>query len=209
MTAGAGEPPGAVAVARVWRRMAEIYGHRWTAQFGRPPARGLSPVMATWARGLGGLSAADLARGLDRVAREGDPWPPALPAFRALCAPRPADFGLPTAPHALEEALRRGPAGPWSHPAVGVAARAAFGRAWEGRAARDAGFLRAYRHVMERVMAGRPPEPPPPEVLGPPVEPAATPGEARRHLADLRAISRALPRADTGPGTDPKPRGAP
>jgi len=180
-------PPLAPAlVERLWRGMAAVYGHRWTSQFGAAPARGLSPVMAAWACGLAGRAAADIDRGLDRVTREGDDWPPPLPRFRALCAPRPADFGLPPEHLALEEALRR-PAGPWSHPAVGAAARAAFGRAWNGRMARDAGFLRAYRHAAARVMAGRPAATPPPEHLGPPVEPPAGPGEARRHLAALRA----------------------
>lgn len=204
MSAAGGEPPDAVPVTRLWRRMAQIYGHRWTAQFGRPPARGLSPVMATWARGLSGLGPGDLARGLDRLTREGGAWPPCLPEFRALCAPRPADFGLPPESGALEEALRRGPAGPWSHPAVAVAAGAAFGRAWENRAARDAGFLRAYRHAAAQVMAGRPPAPPPSEVLGPPVEPPAAPGDARRHLAALRAAVGAA----GGAGTGTAPRGA-
>jgi hypothetical protein len=181
-------PPLAPAlVARLWRRMAEVYGHRWTSQFGPAPARGLSPVMATWARGLAGLAPADLARGLDRVTREGPDWPPPLPGFRELCAARPADFGLPPEPLALEEALRH-PTGPWSHPAVGVAARAAFDRAWSGAIARDAGFLRAYRHAAARVMAGGPAAAPPPERLGPPVEAPAGRGEARRHLAALAAI---------------------
>lgn len=181
-------PPLAPAlVARLWRRMGEVYGHRWTSQFGPAPARGLSPVMATWARGLAGLGAADLARGLDRVTRAGADWPPPLPRFRDLCVPRPADFGLPAEALALEEALRH-PAGPWSHPAVGAAAAAAFGRAWDGARARDAGFLRAYRHAAARVMAGGPAATPPPERLGPPVEPPADPREARRHLAALRAV---------------------
>lgn len=189
-------------VVRLWGRMREIYGHRWTGQFGKAPTRGLSPAMATWARGLSGVTARELALGLDRLARDGGPWPPALPEFRRLCAPHPEDFRLPPEVVALEEALARhrpnaraDTGGDWSHPAVAAAARAAFGRPWGSLRERDAGFLRAYRHAARHVMAGRAAVAPKPEALGPLPEPRACPTEARRHLAALRRIAGAPDRA--------------
>jgi hypothetical protein len=168
--------------------MAAIYGHRWTAQYGHPPAPGRPEhfALAVWARGLAGRSPRELEVGLGRVERGERAWPPTLPEFRALCRPLPADFGLPEPDAALEEAARRrGRA--WSHPAVRMAVEAAFTRRWGSLTERDAAFMRAYRHLTRAVMAGAPLAPPPPEAVGPPPEPPADPDEARRHLAALRA----------------------
>jgi hypothetical protein len=180
---------------RIWTRMAGIYGNRWTGQFGHPPAPGRAehPAVAVWARGLAGHSPRELAAGLDRLERAGAAWPPALPEFRDQCRSRPADFGLPEPDAALEEAARRR-GRPWSHPAVRLAAEAAFTRPWGSLTERDAAFLRAYRHLTRAVMAGAPLAPPPPEALGPPPEPPAHPDEARRHLAALRAAVGLAPR---------------
>jgi len=184
-------------VRRLWRGMSHVYGHRWTAQYGPLPPPGVprTPAQAAWARGLAGLAAPDLDRGLARVERGDAPWPPTLPEFRALCRPRPEDFGLPAPDAALAEAVRarRAPGAPWSHPAVRLAAEAADARPGATLAERDALFRRAYRHLVRRVMAGRPLAPPPPEALGPPPEPPASPAEARRHLAALQDLVGAGP----------------
>ncbi|HEY4529358.1 MAG TPA: hypothetical protein VIG97_03365 [Luteimonas sp.] len=62
--------------------MAEIYGHRWTAAYGDNPDQGAG---ATWAKGLAGLTAGQLAEGLKASIASADPWPPTLPDFRARC----------------------------------------------------------------------------------------------------------------------------
>lgn len=62
--------------------MAEIYGHRWTAAYGDDPERGAGE---TWAKGLAGLTPAQLAEGLSSCIATADPWPPTLPEFRARC----------------------------------------------------------------------------------------------------------------------------
>lgn len=66
----------------LWLRMAEIYGHRWTAAYGDDPDRGAGE---TWAKGLAGVSPAQLAAGLTTSIASADPWPPTLPEFRARC----------------------------------------------------------------------------------------------------------------------------
>lgn len=68
--------------------MAAIYGHSWVSSYG--------PVDAddTWARGLAGLTAAEIAHGLksciirsrDRLRYGDEDWPPTLGEFRAMCA---------------------------------------------------------------------------------------------------------------------------
>lgn len=62
--------------------MAEIYGHRWTSSYGDSPddAGG-----GTWAKGLAGVTSAQLAAGLAACIASADPWPPTLPEFRARC----------------------------------------------------------------------------------------------------------------------------
>lgn len=70
------------AVRTLWLRMAEIYGHRWTAAYGENPDNGAGD---TWAKGLAGVSPAQLAEGLKASIASADPWPPTLPDFRARC----------------------------------------------------------------------------------------------------------------------------
>ena len=78
-------PPSAVpptALRTLWLRMAEIYGHRWTTAYGDDPDQGAG---GTWAKGLAGISARQLADGLASCIASADPWPPTLPEFRARC----------------------------------------------------------------------------------------------------------------------------
>ncbi len=71
---------------RLWQRMAEIYGHRWTSAYGDDAG---ASAGQTWAKGLAGLSVAQIAAGLDAALASADDWPPTLPAFRSMC------FGIP------------------------------------------------------------------------------------------------------------------
>lgn len=75
-------------VRRVWRVMADLYGHRWVSAHGESDEDPKRPGEAgMWARGLSGLTGEDLARGFRALMHNGDPWPPSLPQFRALCNP--------------------------------------------------------------------------------------------------------------------------
>jgi len=65
-------------VAQLWRRMARIYGHRWVSSFGDADD-------GTWLAGLADLLPCEIAAGIRRCIASADPWPPTLPAFRALC----------------------------------------------------------------------------------------------------------------------------
>lgn len=71
---------------RLWQRMAEIYGYRWTSAFGEDAS---ASAGQTWAKGLAGLTPAQIGAGLEAALASADDWPPTLPAFRAMC------FGLP------------------------------------------------------------------------------------------------------------------
>jgi hypothetical protein len=68
--------------------MAEIYGHRWTASFGANPDP--DGAAGTWAKGLAGITGAQLADGLKACITNSDPWPPTLPEFRAMCVGVPS-----------------------------------------------------------------------------------------------------------------------
>lgn len=69
-------------IRRVWLRMAEIYGHKWTSAFGDDAMAGAGE---TWAKALRGLTTSQLALGIESCAEAIDPWPPTLPQFKALC----------------------------------------------------------------------------------------------------------------------------
>lgn len=66
-------------IARLWQRMAAIYGHKWVSSYGADDADD------TWLRGLGGITPNEVAGALSACVERGDPWPPTLPEFRALC----------------------------------------------------------------------------------------------------------------------------
>lgn len=72
---------------RIWQRMAEIYGHRWTSAFGDDAGQGAG---LTWSKGLAGLAVEQIARGIESAVLSADGWPPTLPEFRAMC------LGIPT-----------------------------------------------------------------------------------------------------------------
>jgi hypothetical protein len=72
---------------RLWQRMGEIYGHRWSSAYGEDALAGAGE---TWAKGLAGLSAVQIGTGLQKALASADPWPPSLPAFRGLCLDIPS-----------------------------------------------------------------------------------------------------------------------
>jgi len=177
-------------ISELWMRMIESYGHRWTSQYGEIPRPGDSnPAMETWAKGLTGISPRHMRLGLNKAVKNGDPWPPSLPAFRGFCRPQLSDFDLPEPSSAWAQA-RSAMGGPnrrqsWLHPALRLAAR----HARKGPSgSHEKRFLAAYRHLCQRVFDGTPLTDPLPDALLPSPEPPASPEEARRHLAQLKAM---------------------
>jgi hypothetical protein len=77
--AAAGLP--AKVIGRVWLRMTEIYGHKWTSSYGDSDRDG------TWAKALADMSLDDLKAGFIACITSGEAWPPSLPEFRAMCRP--------------------------------------------------------------------------------------------------------------------------
>lgn len=98
---------------KLWLKMTEIYGHRWTANFGVS-----ADPEHSWSKILGDLNGQQLANGLSAVSA--DPqydWPPSANVFRSLCMQMP---GFPSEDQAWTEAL----IGKYTHEAVKVAAEA-------------------------------------------------------------------------------------
>lgn len=62
----------------LWVSMAQMYGTKWTHNYGDEPN-------ATWAAGLAGLTDRHIARGINAVMDSGEEWPPSLPKFKSLC----------------------------------------------------------------------------------------------------------------------------
>lgn len=88
---------------RLWVKMTEMYGHRWTSSFGDNP----NPDGA-WATVLQGLTGQQLAHGLNMLTFMGSrfDWPPAAPTFRELClSVQPESLGLPDHDTAFNQAL--------------------------------------------------------------------------------------------------------
>lgn len=113
---------------KLWLKMTEIYGHRWTGNFGVS-----ADQSHAWAATLGGLNGQQIGAGLTMLASTQDEqlkkWPPSAPEFRSMCENRtPEAFGLPDEDKAYREACRN--AHPsmagiskWTHNAVYHAAK--------------------------------------------------------------------------------------
>jgi hypothetical protein len=67
-------------MAKLWSRMIEMYGHKFTSSYGEVPSD-------TWSRALSGATAADLAQGVKACFQRQDTWPPTLPEFVEMCRP--------------------------------------------------------------------------------------------------------------------------
>lgn len=77
-------------------RMTEVFGTRWTSQYG-------DTLPDTWRRALADMSGADIGQGLIACLKEAREWPPSLPEFRRMC--RPARRENEAAYHAPPERL--------------------------------------------------------------------------------------------------------
>lgn len=88
---------------RLWTRMAETFGHKWTSNYGIEPN-------ASWVDGLADMSVEDIRTGLSNLKtwRDDEGWPPTLLQFRELCRPHA------TPAHTAYEPLPA-PASSWGH----------------------------------------------------------------------------------------------
>lgn len=139
-----------VLLDKLWIKMAEFYGHRWTSSFGV-----IADPEHTWAKVLSGITGAQLANGLHALverAAEFD-WPPPANVFLSLCQ---QVKGLPDTQQAWDEAR----AGKYSHKAVKVAAEATslfdLHSALDSDKALLQRFERNYAIVMRRAQTGQP-----------------------------------------------------
>jgi len=135
---------------KLWIKMAEMYGHRWTANFGVS-----ADPNHSWATVLKGITGQQIANGLNALVEkpEANDWPPPANVFRSMCLQVP---GLPTESQAWGEALR----GEYSHKAVKIAAEATstfdLRTARPGDKALRQRFERNYAIVMRRAQTGQP-----------------------------------------------------
>ena len=163
---------------RLWIRMAEIYGHRWTSAYGDDAG---GSAGQTWAKGLAGLTPRQIGHGLDVAIASPDDWPPSLPAFRAMC------FDIPDIAVVRAQLADRGPALSrfarlvWQHIDAHRYRRA-------DAATADRLLREAYGTARDHVMRGGELPPEPAGEIAPPVEPerVVTPEVARAHLDALR-----------------------
>lgn len=72
-------------IERIWLRMAETFGHKWTSNYGTSPNQ-------SWIDGLADMTVDDLRNGLSNLRgwQDDEGWPPTLLQFRALCRPHAA-----------------------------------------------------------------------------------------------------------------------
>lgn len=129
--------------------MTEIYGYRWTSNFGESADQDHS-----WAKILGGLNGQQIANGLNLVSEDKSlDWPPSANVFRGMCLQVP---GMPAIAQAWTEAL----IGKYSHEAVKVAAEATgtfdLRQAKHSDKALFQRFERNYAIVQRRAQTGQP-----------------------------------------------------
>ncbi|WP_032804618.1 hypothetical protein [Pseudomonas veronii] len=129
--------------------MSEMYGHRWTSNFGVSADPGHS-----WATVLKGLTGQQIANGLNTLVEKGEEfdWPPPANVFRSMCL---QVKGLPSEAQAWDEAR----SGKYSHPAVRIAAEATSTFDLHGGSNNDKAlrqrFERNYAIVMRRAQTGQ------------------------------------------------------
>lgn len=134
----------------LWIKMSEMYGHRWTSNFGVSADPGHS-----WASVLKGITGQQIANGLNALVEKADEfdWPPPANVFRAMCL---QVKGLPSEAQAWDEAR----SGTYSHPAVRIAAEATSTFDLHAGSSKDKAlrqrFERNFAIVMRRAQTGQP-----------------------------------------------------
>lgn len=165
---------------KLWVRMAEIYGHRWTSAYGDDSEGGAA---LTWAKGLAGLSPQQIGDGVTAALASADPWPPTLPEFRRMC------FDIPTLAQVRYE-VRPGQdaTSPFARLVWSYLDSYQFRNVHQDKA--DRILAEAYELAVEHVMRGG--ELPEPSVaLAPPVEPKPVPARPEvvaEAIANLRKL---------------------
>jgi hypothetical protein len=167
-------------VRRLWTRMAEVYGQRWTSAYGADATTGAG---ATWAKGLAGITPMQIRAGIVAAMAGADPWPPSLPQFRALC------LGIPEFASVLcELRTRNAKRTPFARLVWGNVDSWRLGQA----SAQDADRMlrEAYGLAREHVMRGGALPPVLVEVAAEPSPPPkpASPETAAKAMADIAEI---------------------
>jgi len=179
----AAEPP-AMWLRRIWERQTALYGHAWVSVHGVIPhdnAGALSMSGDTWRRALAGLSAQQIAAGIEACVAEGAEFPPSAPRFRAMC------LGVPSLA-AVRSELRHGESSPFAR---AVWAELDSFRYRQASAEQADRLLRdAYELVRDRVMRGEAlPEPPAAVISHHVSKPTqATPEQRAKHVAEIRKL---------------------
>ena len=89
-------------IDRLWSRMTQVYGHKWTSSFGE------FDQDDTWGKGLADLSLDQIKTGFVSCLDSDQEWPPTLPQFRQFCkAGKPIEPYVPQIPHKLSEDQRK------------------------------------------------------------------------------------------------------
>ena len=65
-------------IDKFWKRMTQIFGHKWTSSFGATPSK-------PWADSINRLQANEIKHGLDVMMKDNDEWPPTLKTFLKMC----------------------------------------------------------------------------------------------------------------------------
>lgn len=169
---------------RLWERMVAMYGHAWVNVHGVTPHEGtgaLSMSGDTWGRTLAGLTAQQIAAGIENCVAEGAEFPPSAPRFRAMCmnVPRLA---------AVRSELRQGNPSPFTRAVWAELDAYRFKQASADQADRQ--LRDAYDLTHDRTMRGEPlPEVPIAEIAQekPEIRPAA-PDVAKAHCTRIREM---------------------
>lgn len=181
--------------------MAAIYGHRWTSAYGErcDDDDGVLTLPGdTWQRGLAGVGEQRIGVGLDGCLMSADPWPPTLPAFRAMC------FAVPSFPAVLMVFRGRSTPTPFSRLASQFIDGYRMRQADVDKA--DRMIRDAYDLAREHVMAGGALPEEPVALIEKEAEPEhkpANPETAREHLDRMAALLRI-----NTPHDDPEPESA-
>jgi hypothetical protein len=96
-------PPSSEMMRKLWLWMSVLYSAKWSSASGETFGES-GPIGQLWQQGLTGLTDAQIQTGMAACQTSGEPWPPGLNEFKAMCFPQAAPDFEPFKPQRADPA---------------------------------------------------------------------------------------------------------
>jgi replication protein P len=140
-------------IDQLFLKMSIIYPYRWNGQF--PNREALDFAKLEWQEGLADLTDEEIKRGLNYCRKEGDDFPPSIPAFRKFCLPTAEELGFPFPEEAYRLAVKYAHEKNWKHniiyKTVEIIGFYEFNNGYENKIRPR--FIKIYKHLLTAEIA--------------------------------------------------------